>query len=423
MEKKIYTTGEFAKKAGVSVRTIRYYDKQGILKPSHLSESGYRLYTDGDFAKLQKILTLKYLGFSLDEIQEISVNDTDQDYVRRSLELQLDLVKKKIENLLVVEQSLKEASRMIGRAREVDWKMILHLIHLIDMEKSLASQYRTGENTSVRISLHRDYGVNKEGWFTWLYRQLDLQPNMRILELGAGNGELWKENLKILPQGAEIILSDISAGMMQDARNMLDNQRMLEARSRLEQSRLEARSMPDDVKSLPVFSYEIFDCHQIPMKDVSFHRVTANHVLFYLRDLPGALSEVRRVLMPGGLFVCSTYGACHMQEISALAKEFDERISLSEMPLSEIFGLENGEGLLKPYFERVELVRYKDELVVERAQPIIDYILSCHGNQREYIQGRYEEFKAFVQKKLEKKKVFRITKDAGVFRCWVCPVH
>ena len=102
MEGVIYTTGEFARKAGVSVRTIRYYDKQGILKPSHVSESGYRLYTDGDFGKLQKILTLKYLGFSLEEIQEISMNDSDQDFVRRSLELQMDLVRKKIESLTAV---------------------------------------------------------------------------------------------------------------------------------------------------------------------------------------------------------------------------------------------------------------------------------------------------------------------------------
>lgn len=396
MEGTIYTTGEFAKKAGVSVRTIRYYDQQGILKPSHLSESGYRLYTDGDFAKLQKILTLKYLGFSLDEIQEISVNDTDRDYVRHSLELQLDLVKKKIENLQIVEQSLNEASRMIGRTQEVDWEMILRLIHLIGMEKSLAQQYRTGENTSVRISLHRDYGVNKEGWFTWLYQQLDLQPGMRILELGAGNGELWRENLDLLPERAEIILSDSSAGMIQDARNLLDH-----------------------AKQSPMFSYEVFDCHQIPVPDASFHRVTANHVLFYLRDLPQALSEIRRVLLPEGWFICSTYGACHMQEISALAKAFDERISLSEVPLHEAFGLENGEKRLTPYFGKVELIRYQDELMVDQAQPMIDYILSCHGNQREYIQGRYEEFKEYVQKKLEKKKVFRITKDAGVFRCAV----
>ena len=45
-----YTSGEFAKKANVSIRTIRYYDKQGLLKPAGMSEAGYRLYTDSDLA-------------------------------------------------------------------------------------------------------------------------------------------------------------------------------------------------------------------------------------------------------------------------------------------------------------------------------------------------------------------------------------
>lgn len=422
MEGRIYTTGEFAKKAGVSVRTIRYYDKQGMLKPSHISQSGYRLYTDGDFARLQKILTLKYLGFSLEEIREISMKDTDQDYVRRSLELQLGLVRKKMENLHLVEQSLMEASRMIGRANEVDWKMVLHLIHLIAMEKGLADQYRTGANTSVRIRLHRDFGRNQEGWFVWLYRLLEFKEGMRLLELGAGNGELWKENLHCLPKTGEILLSDISAGMLQDAGKALEKA---------------VEDLPGEAKNGLCLDFDggayksgrgktdgrlrlssrVFDCHQIPLPDAWFDRVTANHVLFYLRDLDQALAEVRRVLRLGGRFICSTYGEAHMREISELAAGFDERISLSEVPLSDVFGLENGERILRKQFDQVELRRYQDELVVTQAQPMIDYILSCHGNQREYIQGRYDEFKEYIQKKLEKNHAFRITKDAGAFCC------
>ena len=65
---KCYTTGEFAKKAKVTIRTIRYYDKKGILQPSFRNDAGYRMYTDQDFLKLQKVLSLKYLGFSLEEI-------------------------------------------------------------------------------------------------------------------------------------------------------------------------------------------------------------------------------------------------------------------------------------------------------------------------------------------------------------------
>ena len=50
-----YTTGEFARMAHVTIRTIRYYDKKGLLKPSFINESGYRMYSDEDFLKLQKI--------------------------------------------------------------------------------------------------------------------------------------------------------------------------------------------------------------------------------------------------------------------------------------------------------------------------------------------------------------------------------
>ena len=59
-----YSSGEFARMAHVTLRTVRYYDKQDILKPSLVTESGARFYTDEDFARLQQILLLKYLGFS-----------------------------------------------------------------------------------------------------------------------------------------------------------------------------------------------------------------------------------------------------------------------------------------------------------------------------------------------------------------------
>ncbi|WP_051824035.1 MerR family transcriptional regulator [Clostridium sulfidigenes] len=60
-----YTTGEFAKKAGVTIRTIRYYDSKGILKPSYTNNLGYRYYSDEDFIKLKKNLSFKVLGIIL----------------------------------------------------------------------------------------------------------------------------------------------------------------------------------------------------------------------------------------------------------------------------------------------------------------------------------------------------------------------
>ncbi|QNU39640.1 MerR family transcriptional regulator [Geobacillus sp. 44B] len=59
---------EFARKASVSVRTLRYYDKLGLLVPKH-NQSGHRLYTDEDLIQLQYILSLKFLGFSLKKLK------------------------------------------------------------------------------------------------------------------------------------------------------------------------------------------------------------------------------------------------------------------------------------------------------------------------------------------------------------------
>ncbi len=78
MEETLYTAGEIAKIAGVSLRTIRYYDTKGLLKPVSHSASGYRYYNKKSLALLQRILMLKYLGFSLEQIEKILNADTNE---------------------------------------------------------------------------------------------------------------------------------------------------------------------------------------------------------------------------------------------------------------------------------------------------------------------------------------------------------
>ena len=63
------TVGEVAKKMGVTVRALQYYDRQGLLSPSAESAGGRRLYADKDLIRLHQILSLKHLGFSLDDIK------------------------------------------------------------------------------------------------------------------------------------------------------------------------------------------------------------------------------------------------------------------------------------------------------------------------------------------------------------------
>lgn len=385
-----YSSGTFARMAKVSVRTIRFYDKQNILKPSYLSPSGARFYTDSDFARLQQILLLKYLGFSLDDIREMTIGDNDSHMMVNSLTMQKKLVQDRIEQLLLVSDAIDSTVEAIERDQKLDWSHMLELIHLTGMEKSLKDQYRNATNISARIRLHREYSVNQQGWFPWVYEQCKITEGMQILELGCGDGALWTENRAHFPQNADILLSDISEGMLRDARRNIGS----------EDNR---------------FSFQVLDCHQLPFPDGSFDLVIANHLLFYCEDLRKCLAEIRRVLKSGGKLICSTYGSSHMKEITELVQAFDPRIVLAAENLYDRFGLENGQQLLAPYFQKISLLRYEDEILIDHAEPLIEYILSCHGNQSQILLDRYKDFKSFVEDKT--RKSLHITKDAGLFLC------
>jgi ubiquinone/menaquinone biosynthesis C-methylase UbiE len=147
----------------------------------------------------------------------------------------------------------------------------------------------------------------------------------------------------------------------------------------------------------------------------TFDLVIANHMLFYCEDLSQTCREVARVLKKSGRFICSTYGKKHMKEVSELAKGFDNRIVLSADNLYEKFGKENGKEILKPYFHEISWQEYKDKLEIQDAEPLIAYILSCHGNQNQYILSRYQEFRDYVKQKAG--KGYDVTKEAGIFVC------
>ena len=390
-EKSIYTTGEFAKRANVSVRTIRYYDDKGLLKPTIIKESGYRFYSDHDFAKLQKIIALKRLGFSLEDIASISQQDRDAGFVKESFELQLKLIREKIAELKHIEQAIQEVSLAVASKPETDWNKITSLIHLLSMEETLVKQYKNSKNINARIELHQKFTQNTQGWFYWIFNTLHLKRGMKILEIGCGNGQLWKDNLDDIPDNIHIVLTDISSGMLRNAKTKL-------------------KEVED------IFTYNCFDFNEIPYENESFDVVIANHVMFYAKDRERTLHEIHRVLKKGGLFCCSTYGKQHMKEVELLVKEFNENIALSEVKLYDLFGLDSGSTELSPLFSNVEILRYEDSLFVTEMLPFVEYIYSCHGNQMDYLSGQQDRFEKFILNKIGKKGL-HITKDAGIFYC------
>ncbi len=370
-------TGELARLAGVSERTLRWYEKTGLL-PCKRAPNGYRQYDEEDLNRLQRILFYKSLGFGLEEIRQIL---SARQELLPGLKTQEQLARSQMH---YYERMAATLADMISELEtHPDYQPDLQqLIALSADREKIADHYRSARNLNARIALHTDYSTNPQPWYDWLWSQF--QGAEWILETGCGNGELWR-HCPFSLEGKEIFITDISQGMVEEARHA---------------SGLQERA-----------SFMTASLEQLPFKNHGFDALIANHVLFYLEDMEQGLKEAVRVLHEEGRLYATTYSSRHMREVTELVQAFDSQIRLADAPLSEKFGLENGAELLGRYFKQVKTSLYHDTLVVTSAAALMDYILSCHGNQNERLKERMEEFEQFVLERLP----FSITKEAVLF--------
>lgn len=250
------------------------------------------------------------------------------------------------------------------------------------------NQYRDASNINSRIRLHQEFSTNKQGWPRWLFEQFKFTSPCRVLELGCGPGDLWLENLDHIPEGLEIILSDLSAGMLEQAQQNL-------------------RHRPS------LFRYEVIDAQSILFDDGSFDTVIASMMLYHVPDIGKALSEIKRILKPSGRFYSSTSGCKHLIELKELVSRFDKKLSSwGKLPTGS-FSLENGHSQLGNYFSSVSLSRYPDSLIVTDANLLTEYILS---GRIELPIGKHTQLRKFVTQELETNGgKLNITKDVGLF--------
>ena len=122
------TVGELAKKMNVTVRTLQYYDKEGVLSPSAESEGGRRLYTDKDLVLLHQILSLKSLGFSLKDIKGRLISLKTPDDVANALTEQADTIRKNIEQLKDSLVAIEQLKAEVLQIQTVNFKKYADII-------------------------------------------------------------------------------------------------------------------------------------------------------------------------------------------------------------------------------------------------------------------------------------------------------
>lgn len=137
-----YQAREFARLAGVTVRALHHYDRLSLLKPSGRTAAGYRVYSQPDFARLQQIVTLKFIGFSLRQIKQL-IAGAD---LRTALRLQRASLEEKRRHLDQAIAAVVEAERMMAPRRTPDWRAFAAITQRIQMQNNdLIKKYYNDE--------------------------------------------------------------------------------------------------------------------------------------------------------------------------------------------------------------------------------------------------------------------------------------
>ena len=247
----------------------------------------------------------------------------------------------------------------------------------MDDPQHLAVQYADARNLKARANLHELFSTNPYGWHRWVFDRIERLAPRTVLDVGCGPGHLWRTQSERVSE-VDAVLCDRSAGMVAEAADALSG---------------------------GPFAFGVADAQALPFASETFDVVVSMHMLYHVPDQPAAVSELSRVLKPGGTLLAATNGANHLPQLKQLLAV--------EHSLTPTFDLETGDGVLRTSFDDVSLERYEDQLRVTDADAVVGYVESM----RSFWPGAdsKQDVRARVQAVIDRDGAFVIDKDPGLF--------
>jgi SAM-dependent methyltransferase len=253
-------------------------------------------------------------------------------------------------------------------------------------------QYRDSSRLAARARLHVKYGTAAVAWFPWLATQVDWPGAARVLEVGCGAGWMWTEAAARLPGDLDLTLTDVSPGMVAEAIERVGSLGRYE--------RTDGR---------------VADVQDLPFRDGSFDVVVANYVLHHVPDPARAVSEMSRVLRPGGTVVVACVGDDHLTELHQIRREVFGDLAADTFASS--FGADAGARVLPAWFGEVSWQPYRDLLDCSDPDDVVDYLASTppledadeseRGRVVDLVRARFAAGGGRL----------RVSKDTGLFLC------
>lgn len=163
---------DLSKLTSVSVRTLHYYDKIGLLKPSDRLPNGYRVYTEKDVKKLEQIISLKFFGFTLARIKQLL---SHQELTLEQLEQQLISLQSEVSFLQEAQRNLLAGSIIeYKKTSAIDWHKLVTMINKsTEVGKEIAQHAHTSVNQQK--SAPKDPSQTQTSWHAMLSKIQDFE--------------------------------------------------------------------------------------------------------------------------------------------------------------------------------------------------------------------------------------------------------
>lgn len=139
-------------------------------------------------------------------------------------------------------------------------------------------------------------------------------------------------------------------------------------------------------------------------------------MLYFVPDIEKALSEIKRVLIKGGLFYVTTNSNESMAELNELIEKFDSKLGLHNNGMCDRFDMESGHTLLKKYFNEIDVDVLEGKIIVDSAEPVVSYKASTIKGSSILIGQKKQEFTEYVERYIRKKGNISIATKACIFK-------
>jgi ubiquinone/menaquinone biosynthesis C-methylase UbiE len=251
----------------------------------------------------------------------------------------------------------------------------------------LNQQYKDSSNLDIRKNFHKKYSTNSLGYADWILSNIRFFKGCRVLEVGCGTGRLWENYPELINTFSELVLTDISKGMVDIVRESYAGR-----------------------NNIQIQAMDVLD---MPFEENSFDIIVANSMLYHVNDVELALENIHRILRDNGIFYATTFGKDG--QLNYINNAMFEMGLSDSKNIDEIsFSLENGREILRNYFTVVIVETYDNHLEVLEPLDLVEYIFSmssmCHIDR-----SNPDKMNAYFESKKDSKGILSIPMMYGMF--------